>query len=167
MTTLIAAAAALTLAGFAPAASVAQIVAASDLVTFKYPLKVSGNQRFLVDQNNKPFMIVGDSGQTYVATATYRDLQTYFATRALQGFNTVAFFALCNKTVFATCRSDAATFDGIKPFTTVLPGYSAPDYDVSKPNEAYWERVDSYVDLAAQFGGFFQPSGNGWILPRP
>ena len=156
----IAAAAALTLAGLAPAASVAQIIAASDQVAFKYPLKVSGNHRYLVDQNNKPFMIVGDLGQTYVATSNYRDVRTYFATRAQQGFNSVAFFALCNKKVFATCRADAASFDGMKPFTTLLPGHSAPDYDVSKPNEAYWKRVDSFVNLAAQFGlvVFFNPA---------
>src|SRR6202021_2056351 len=29
-----------------------------------YPLKASSNQRYLVDQNNKPVMLVGDSPQS-------------------------------------------------------------------------------------------------------
>ena len=161
----IALAAALTLAGFAPAASTTPVTG-HDGVAFKYPLKVSNNHRYLVDQNNKAFMIVGDSAQVYVPTTGYRDVQTYFAARAQQGFNAVVFFALCNNKLFATsCSADGTTFDGIKPFTAVLSGHSAPDYDVSKPNEAYWKRVDSYVDLAAQFGlvVFFNPAETyGW-----
>jgi Protein of unknown function (DUF4038)/Putative collagen-binding domain of a collagenase len=160
-----AAAAAILCLDLAPLASVAQTVVGSTHSAFKYPLKVSSNRRYLVDQNNKPFMIVGDSGATYLATSDYENIRTYFATRAQQGFNTVGFFAICSNRLFATCRADAATFDGIKPFTTVLPGHSAPDYDISKPNEAYWKRIDSYVRLAAQFGlvVFFNPAEtDGW-----
>jgi hypothetical protein len=31
-----------------------------------YPLKVSANNRYLVDENNVPFMIVGDSPQALI-----------------------------------------------------------------------------------------------------
>src|SRR5215813_10225340 len=38
-----------------------------------YPLKVSPNQRYLVDQNSNPFMIVGDSPQGLITDLSISD----------------------------------------------------------------------------------------------
>ncbi len=39
--------------------------------TYAYPLKISTNRRYLVDQNNKPFRIQGDSAQSLIVNLTY------------------------------------------------------------------------------------------------
>lgn len=54
-----------------------------------YPLKVSANQRYLVDQNDRPFMIVGDSPQGLITDLSISDAAQYFANRASYGFNAV------------------------------------------------------------------------------
>ena len=38
--------------------------------TYTYPLKISANGRYLVDQNGKPFRIQGDSAQSLIANLT-------------------------------------------------------------------------------------------------
>jgi hypothetical protein len=57
--------------------------------TYAYPLKVSEDRRYLVDQNNKPFRIQGDSAQSLIANLTYAEAQLYFSDRQAKGFNTI------------------------------------------------------------------------------
>ena len=52
-----------------------------------YPLKASANGRYLVDQNNLPFLIVGDSPQSLIGNLSEADAAIYFADRQLRGFN--------------------------------------------------------------------------------
>src|SRR2546427_353688 len=52
-----------------------------------YPLKVSSNHRYLVDQNDTPFMIVGDSPQGLITDLSTAEADAYFANRASYGFN--------------------------------------------------------------------------------
>ena len=47
-----------------------------------YPLKVSANKRYLVDQNNKPFLIVGDTPQGLIYRLTEKQADDYFADRS-------------------------------------------------------------------------------------
>src|SRR5690242_18310638 len=54
-----------------------------------YPLKMSIDRRFLVDQSNAPVMIVGDSPQALMVNLTTNEAATFFADRATYGFNTV------------------------------------------------------------------------------
>jgi chitodextrinase len=112
-----------------------------------YPLKVSANGRYLVDQNSTPFLLVGDSPQSLIGNLTEAQASTYFADRQAHGFNTVWINLLC--TSYTYCNSDGTTFDGIRPFTT---GTSLSDYDLSTPNPAYFQRVDDMINLAAQHG---------------
>ena len=109
---------------------------------FVYPLKASSNGRYLVDQNNVPFMMMGDSPQTLVALASEADADMYFANRQANGFNAAWVNLLCIKDLF--CNSAGTTYDGIAPFTT-------PD-DLSTPNEAYFTRVDHMIQYAANHG---------------
>ena len=107
-----------------------------------YPLKVSSNHRYLVDQNNTPFMIVGDSPQGLISDLTTDEAAAYFADRAAHGFNAVQIHMM-GKTTFGG-RGDYSTIDGLTPFTT--PG------DISTPQESYFARVDAILNLAAQNG---------------
>ena len=83
-----------------------------------YPLKVSANNRYLVDQNNLPFLLVGDSPQSMIGNLSEADAATYMANRAKYGINTLWVSLLCNKSL--NCRDSGATFDGIAPFTRPL-----------------------------------------------
>src|SRR5438067_290033 len=54
-----------------------------------YPLKLSANGRYLVDQNNAPFMIVGDSPQAMVGNLSVEDADFFLSNRQKYSFNTV------------------------------------------------------------------------------
>jgi Protein of unknown function (DUF4038)/Putative collagen-binding domain of a collagenase len=109
---------------------------------FIYPLKVSSNGRYLVDQRNVPFLIVGDSPQAMIGNLSVKDAATYVVNRKAAGFNALWVNLLCVK--YTGCRDDGTTFDGIKPFRT--PG------DLSTPNPAYFARADAMIRLAAKAG---------------
>jgi hypothetical protein len=102
-----------------------------------YPLRVSANRRYLVDQNGVPFLIAGDSPQTMIQEISTTDAEFFLANREGYGFNAM-WVNLVGGFV------NGATYDGIKPFTT--------EGDLSKPNEAYFARADAMIQLAAQHG---------------
>ena len=123
---------------------------------FSYPLKLSSNGRYLVDQRNVPFLIVGDSPQAMIGNLSVKDAAAYIANRKAAGFNSLLVDLLCAK--YTGCRDDGTTFDGIKPFTT--PG------DLSTPNPAYFARADAIIRLAAKAGMvvFLDPiETGGWL----
>ncbi len=107
-----------------------------------YPLKASANKRYLVDQNNVPFLMVGDSPQAMIANLSLVDAEIFLANRQKAGFNTMWVNLLC--TSYTGCPYGGNTYDGIAPFTT--PG------DLSTPNEAYFARADAMMNLAAKYG---------------
>jgi hypothetical protein len=113
-----------------------------------YPVKKSANNRYLVDQNNVPFLIVGDSPQALIVNLTEAEGASFFADRAALGFNTMWINLLC--ATYTGGRADASTIDNIKPFTANISGTSS--YDLTKTNEAYFARVDHMLNLAAQNG---------------
>ena len=100
-----------------------------------YPVKKSANGRYLVDQNNVPFLVAGDAPQSLTVNLSTSQADGYFANRASHGFNSVWVNLLC--TTYTGGRADGSTYDGILPFTGYLSG--APQdldhYDLSKPNE--------------------------------
>lgn len=107
--------------------------------------QTSSNDRYLVDQNGVPTLLVGDSPHALFVNLSTTDLAIYLANRQTNGFNMLWVQALCSDYI-ANCRSDLSTYDGVKPFTS---GTDQTNYDVSTPNPAYWSRVDSYVNAAA------------------
>jgi Protein of unknown function (DUF4038)/Putative collagen-binding domain of a collagenase len=107
-----------------------------------YPLKASSNNRYLVDQNNAPFLMVGDAPQTLIANLSEMDADRYMANRARYGINTLWINLLCNYS--DGCNKDATTFDGIPPFTVVG--------DISTPNPAYFQRANDMINIAAAHG---------------
>lgn len=121
-----------------------------------FPLQRSKDGRHLVDRNNLPFLVVGDSPQALIANLSETDAAAYFATRHAQGFNAVWINMLCN--AYTGCRSDGSTYDGILPFT--IAG------DLSTPNPAYFRRVDDMLRLATRYGMavFLDPiETGGWL----
>lgn len=121
---------------------------ASSLAGPAYPLKKSANNRYLVDQNNVPFLIVGDSPQALIVNLSETEAAAFFADRAALGFNTMWVNLLC--ATYTGGRADASTIDNIKPFTGNISGTSS--YDLTKTNEAYFARVDDMLHIAAQNG---------------
>jgi hypothetical protein len=107
-----------------------------------YPLKVSANGRYLVDQNDRPFLMTGDSPQALMVNLSESEADGFFADRQAGAFNLVWINLLC--ATYTGGRPDGSTYDGIVPFTT--PG------DLSTPNEAYFARVDDMLRLAANHG---------------
>jgi hypothetical protein len=118
------------------------------LAALTYPLKQSANRRYLVDHSNAPVMIVGDSPQALIVNLTTNEAAMFFADRATYGYNTLWINLLC--ATYTGGRADASTIDGILPFTANIP--STGSYDLTTTNEAYFERVDQMLLLAAQNG---------------
>jgi len=125
----------------------------------RFPLHAS--ERLLVDACGVPFSAAGDSPQCLSANLSPANMNTYFSLRAAQGFNASWVNLLCDG--YTGGRADATTYDGIPPFTgTVAGGF----YDLTKPNPAYFARIDAMVAAAAaagtvifldpiEFGGFW------------
>jgi len=126
------------------------------------PLKASANQRYLVDQNGTPFLIMGDAPQSMVGNLNTADMNTYLADRERLGFNALWVNLLCAS--YTACNSDGTTYDGVAPFTS---GSSPSNYDLSKPNSTYFARVDSMLNLAATYNQvvFLDPiETGGWLV---
>jgi Protein of unknown function (DUF4038)/Putative collagen-binding domain of a collagenase len=110
--------------------------------SFPFPVAVSTNGRYLVDQDGAPFMIVGDSPQCLSAHLTTQDMDFFFANRQKRGFNTAWVNLICGTYTWGV--SDARTCDGITPFVS--------DGDLSTPNPDYFARMDAMVQIAARHG---------------
>ena len=107
-----------------------------------YPVKAGATNRYLVDQKNAPFMIVGDSPHSLIGKMSKSDAAFYMPNRQRYGINTLWVELLCNDKT--ACNADGTTFDHLPPFTT--PG------DISTPNPAYFQRVDDMLQIAAAHG---------------
>jgi hypothetical protein len=107
-----------------------------------FPLKVSANNRYLVDRDGAPFLMVGDSPQSLIGNLSEDEAAAYIANRETYGINALWINLLCN--AGTGCRSDGATADGFVPFT--VPG------DLSSPNPAYFQRAEDMIRLADKHG---------------
>ena len=127
-----------------------------------YPVKISASGRSLVDQNNAPFLMTGDSPQAILVNLSVADAAYFLADRATNGFNTIWVNLLCND--HNGGQADGSLLDGTLPFTTIIPGTTS--YDLTTPNEAYFARVDQIVGMAATNGiqVMLDPcEHNGWL----
>lgn len=130
-----------------------------------YPVKASANKRYIVDRDNAPFLIVGDSPQSLMVNLSTAQADSYFSNRVVYGFNTVWINLVCNP--YTGGRDDGSAYDGMLPFTGYLPGgNNLSHFDLSKPNEAYFARCDQMVRLAAKYNllVFLDPIEPGGFL---
>jgi hypothetical protein len=115
-----------------------------------YPLKLAAGQHYLVDQNNRPFLLIGDSPWDLFVTLTTADATTYLEDRRQKGFTSL----LIEMIEIKFSPNPPKNAAGDAPFTGTLPGTSTPDF--STPNEAYFAHVDQIITIAAQKGFLLQ-----------
>jgi hypothetical protein len=129
-------------AGMARAQELTSVLAdKSDRIAF--PIGPSANNRYLVDADGKPFLMVGDSPQNLVVNLSVPDAAEFMANRRSYGVNALWVNLFCITTK-ENCPKDATTYDGIAPFLT--PG------DLASPNPAYMQRADDMLKLAERSG---------------
>lgn len=116
---------------------------------------VSVNGRYFVDQYGAPILVRGDSPWSMFTDLTPAGVETYLANRASYGFNAII-VSLIGATANGASADDGATVDGILPFV---------GGDVLTWNDAYWDRVHSDIQLAADKGitVFLYPI-DGWTI---
>jgi hypothetical protein len=135
-------------------AAAAQISTTPDVPV--YPLKASANNRYLVDQNNVPFMIVGEPPQSPIGRMSKSDATFYIENRQRYGINTLRVSWLCNDKT--ACNVDETTFYRSPRFTTPS--------DISTPNPEYFRRVDEMLTIAGEHGITFLLDAvetDGWL----
>ena len=105
-----------------------------------YPLKIAATQRYLIDQNNVPFLVQGDSAWSLIVAVSDDGVEQYLKNRHQKGFNAIIVNLLEHK----FCPHPPRNLAGEGPFTT--PG------DFSTPNEKYFAYVDWVIRKAAENG---------------
>src|SRR5579885_584187 len=104
-----------------------------------YPLKVHPSGRYLIDQNNKPFLMVGEAAWSLIVQPSSADVDAYLQDRASKGFNTV----LVNLIEHRYANNAPANHNGDRPFT---------GRPFATPNEPYFAWADHVIQAAAQRG---------------
>jgi hypothetical protein len=104
------------------------------------PLKVEANKRYLLDQNNVPFLMQGDAAWSLIVELSDTEVEQYLNNRRQKGFNAVLVELIEHK--FATKPPLNAAGD--PPFTT--PG------DFTTPNEKYFAHADQVIREAGEYG---------------
>jgi hypothetical protein len=103
-----------------------------------YPLKISASKRYLVDQQNTPFLLQGDAPWSLITGLTEAEAELYLENRRLKGFNTLMVNLIEHKFKGPVNR------DGEGPFTTPA--------NFSTPNEKYFAHADWVIRKAADKG---------------
>jgi hypothetical protein len=103
-----------------------------------WPLRASGNGRYITDSKGVPVLLIGDSAQSLFGSVSEADAETYLANRHSKGIN-------ANWAHLYT--SWGAKLHG-NPFTSG----DGVGSDISEPNEAYFAHVDRVLNLAKKHG---------------
>ena len=107
-----------------------------------YPLKISPNGRYLVDQSNAPCLLIGESPQALTVNLTTNDAALFFTNRAATASTRAWVNLLC--ATYTGGRADASTFDGILPFTawfaSVPPEYLTTSRYPMRRSSRGWTR---------------------------
>jgi Protein of unknown function (DUF4038)/Putative collagen-binding domain of a collagenase/Immunoglobulin domain len=136
-----------------------------------YPLKELPGQHYLVDQNNVPVFIQGDSPWTLAMLLTTADQDYYISNRWVQGFNAIILDMHPNAGGNGSGEvvNDPINVYGAQPFTNTIDGGLYTNLLSFNPN--YFTNVDHVIQKAAQYGMtvFLYPmydgataSGEGW-----
>ncbi|WP_114748038.1 glycoside hydrolase family 140 protein [Pleomorphovibrio marinus] len=99
-------------------------------------LKVSDNQRFLIQENEDPFFWLADTAWELIHRCDREEVIYYLDKRAEQGFNVVQAVAL-------------AEIDGLNTPSS-MGERPLVNNDPSHPNEAYFQHVDFVLEEAAK-----------------
>lgn len=119
----------------------------SNLTPTDFPIKVSSNGRYFLDQRNSPLLLIGDAPMSMVSLLTPAEQEVYLEDRQAHGFNALWINLLCAD--YTGCDASGKTYDSITPFKS---GSSPTDYDLSTPNENYFSKYDAAIASAASHG---------------
>jgi hypothetical protein len=111
-----------------------------------FPLEKDSTGRYLVDQNDTPFLIAGDSPHGLFGNVSLADAEIYLNGAEANGINTIWVELLCSN--YSSICPDYTTYDGIAPFS--WNGSNPNTFDLALPNEAYFSRMDAMINLAAR-----------------
>jgi hypothetical protein len=106
-----------------------------------FPLKLSTNHRYLVDQKDVPFLIKEISAWGLVQALSETDASGFMDSIKVKGFNTLLVSAISYDTRFAGNPPD---WTGNCPFNV--------KWDFSTPNISYFEHVDRILKMAENKG---------------
>ena len=130
---------------------------AEDTAPARAPTKVSGNGRFLLDKDGKPFFYLADTAWELFHRLNRDEADCYLRNRAAKGFTVIQAVAI-------------AEFDGhTKP--NAYGHVPLTDLDPTRPavkdgpDNDYWDHVDFIVDRANSLGltvGFLPTWGRYW-----
>lgn len=113
-----------------------------------YPLRISGDQRSVVDANGQTFVMNGDTPWSLAVQLTRTEIGQYLDDRANLGLNAIMFNLIEHK--FGDANPEPWTNqNGDDPFTRTL---SIGSFDFTAPNEKYWSEVDWIVNEAHKRG---------------
>lgn len=107
-----------------------------------YVTSVSPSGRHFLDQYGHPILVKGDAPWAMMSKLSPKQAKLWFKNRDQQGFN-AAIVSLVGATINGGANDDGSTFDGLHPFV---------DGDVLHWREPYWQRVTSYLQMAADHG---------------
>jgi len=112
-----------------------------------YPLKISVNKRYFVDQNNVPFLYHGDTPWSLFKNLTKEEAEQYLENRRQKGFNAV---------IVNILDTEPYPNGGDVNFRDVRNRYGEgpfkPAGDFSSPNEKYFAHIDWVIEKAAEKG---------------
>ncbi len=114
-----------------------------------YPLKLSANKHYLVDQNNTPFFIQGDAGWYVIQRLNALQTDTYLSNRWAQGFNSIMLDLQSHQYGSGSGVYPCADAYGNLPFTNVIAG---PYTNFLSVNPSYYTNADYVIQRAAQYG---------------
>ena len=112
-----------------------------------YPLKLSAGKHHVVDQNNVPVFIHGDSAWFLTEALNGADVDYYLSNRWVQGFNSVIMGLTLQKQ--DGVLSYEGDIYGQLPFTNTIAG---PFTNLLSWNERYFTNVDAVIRRAADYG---------------
>jgi hypothetical protein len=124
-----------------------------------FPLHVDAGKRYLIDAQNRPFLIQGDSPWSLIARLTRENVDLYLETRRQQGFNTV----MTNLIEHQFTDNPPRNAYNDAPFTTAG--------DFGTPNAAYFDHAEYVIAKANEKGMLvllapaymgFQGGNEGW-----
>jgi hypothetical protein len=148
-------------------------------VAAAFPLKTSPDRRYLVDQNERAFPILGRTAW-FITSLREADYRTFIDDSVAKGFNAIELHVINhdprgNRPPFAgngalpfTARLDGSPWSGALSYGVI--GTDAPDF--SSANEAYWVHVDGLFKYAEEKGVLcfvfpaytgFQGGDQGWM----
>jgi hypothetical protein len=114
-------------------------------------VRMSANRRFLAYDNGTPFFYLGDTAWELFHRLTLAEAERYLRDRAAKGFTVIQAVAL-------------AELDGLH--TPNMNGdLPLINTDPTQPNEAYFQHIDTVIDLAASLGlqiGLLPTWGDKW-----